>query len=361
MAKYLYADIKEYVLKIIRENKDQPNFRLPSENQLAARFSTTRITAKRALTDLQEEGYLYRIHGKGTFISPTVSENKDLRSGCFVCIFLPNLNSRFITDMICGARLELQRHGIHLLIVNETESEINGNLFIRQYVDLGIKGFIVFPNHQSRYAPDLLSLALNKFPVVFVDRTLRDFDVSCVTSDHTEMAKKAVQFLFDRGCRNVGFITRPPEHSTSIYQRINGYEKAHIENARTLPAKRVLYLNRDDPDQEETILRFLRDNPEMDGLLTYGSIIGENVYRAITKAGIHVPEQLQVIFLDDEYADFADLLPFSPTCIKQNSIRIGQEAARLICKYIDSRNVTIDKIIIGSDIIERGSTVHSDP
>ncbi len=356
MAKYLYLDIKEYVLKLIRENKDQPNYRLPSENQLAMRFSTTRVTAKRALTELQEEGHLYRIHGKGTYISPAAADNKDLVSGQFICIFLPNLNSRFITEMVSGARQELLTHGIHLLIVNEEESENKGSRFVRQYVDLGIKGFIVFPNHKARFDPDLLSLALNKFPVVFVDRTLRDFDVSSVTSDHIDMARKAVQFLFDRGCGNVGFITRPPEFSTSVFQRINGYEKAHIENSRTILEKRMLFLERDDPDQAETVTKFLMDNPDLDGLLTYGGTIGENVYRAVARTGIRVPEDLQIIFLDDEYAGFADLLPFSPTCVRQDSTRIGREAARLIRKYIESRNVTIDKIIVESGIVERGST-----
>ena len=41
---------------------------LPSENQLAKRFTVSRMTARRALTELENEGYVERIQGKGTFV-----------------------------------------------------------------------------------------------------------------------------------------------------------------------------------------------------------------------------------------------------------------------------------------------------
>lgn len=356
MAKYLYMEIKDYLLKLIKENRDVPHYQLPSENQLALRFSTTRITAKRALTELQEAGYIYRVHGKGSFISPTAAADPGLQSGNFVVMFLPNLDSQFITKMVDGVRNELLAHDFHLLVLNGKDSDLKDNHLISQLVALGVKGMIVFPNNRARYNKDLLLLAFNKFPVVFVDRTLRDFDVSSVTSDHIDMARRAVQHLFDHGCKKVGFITRPAEYSTSISRRITGYEKAHIDNGRTILASSLLYLEKSDPAQVETICRFLEANRDMDGLLTYGGAIGQNVYRAILREGIRVPEQMQIIFLDDEYADFSDLLPFSSTCVCQRSEEIGRKSAQLVLKYIESKSVTIDKIIVDCDIIERGST-----
>lgn len=356
MAKYLYMEIKEYLLKLIRENKDTPNFQLPSENQLAMKFSATRITAKKALSELQEEGYLYRVHGKGSFISPSAASRKELISGDFICMLLPNLESQFITRMVDGVQRVLQQHGYHLMIVSEKNTDLQNGKLINRITELGVKGIIVFPNSRSRYNRELLMLAFNKFPVVFVDRTLRDFDVSAVTSDHIESARRAVQLLFDRGCGKVGFISRPPEHSTSISRRITGYEQAHIENSRTILPGNRLFLPKDDPDQLEKILKFLRDNPDMDGLITYGGAMGFNIYRAIREAGIRVPEQMKLIFFDDEYAGFCDLLPFSPTCISQRSEEIGTKAAQLVLQYIKTKNVTIDKVVVPCDILERDST-----
>jgi DNA-binding GntR family transcriptional regulator len=68
MSKFLYKQIKDYLLQLVTDNKNVPHYKLPSENQIAVKFNTSRITAKRALTELQEEGYIYRIQGKGSFL-----------------------------------------------------------------------------------------------------------------------------------------------------------------------------------------------------------------------------------------------------------------------------------------------------
>lgn len=258
--------------------------------------------------------------------------------------------------MVDGVQKTLQEQGVHLLIVSEKDVDLQGGKLINHILELGVKGIIVFPSSRTRYNRDLLLLAFNQFPVVFVDRTLRDFDISSVTSDHIAISQRAVQMLFDRGCQRVGFISRPPEDSTSISRRITGYEKAHIENDRTILSRNRLYLEKGDPNKMEHILEFLNANKDMDGLLTYCASMGFQVYRAIMKAGIRVPDQMQVIFFDDEYTDFCDLLPFAPTCIAQRSEEIGIKAAQLILKYIKTKKVTIDKIYVDCDIIERDST-----
>lgn len=41
---------------------------LPSENQLAATFGVSRMTARKALVELEAEGLVERIRGKGTYV-----------------------------------------------------------------------------------------------------------------------------------------------------------------------------------------------------------------------------------------------------------------------------------------------------
>jgi GntR family transcriptional regulator len=58
--------IKQHLIQGIRLH--QFKGALPSENQLAKRFTVSRMTARRALTELDNEGYVERFQGKGTFI-----------------------------------------------------------------------------------------------------------------------------------------------------------------------------------------------------------------------------------------------------------------------------------------------------
>lgn len=59
-----YLRVKQAVLEELA--KDQPSF-LISENSLAERFSVSRMTARRALQELAQEGYLSRQQGRGSF------------------------------------------------------------------------------------------------------------------------------------------------------------------------------------------------------------------------------------------------------------------------------------------------------
>ena len=53
------------------ENEDfQPHDPIPSERQLESRYNLSRPTIRQAIDLLSRQGYLYRVHGKGTFVSP---------------------------------------------------------------------------------------------------------------------------------------------------------------------------------------------------------------------------------------------------------------------------------------------------
>lgn len=356
MSNFLYKQIKEYLMQLIEDNKQTAHYKLPSENQIAMRFNTSRITAKRALIELQEEGYIYRYQGKGSFINSDKEDAKSKTASNFICMLLPNIGSTFISNIVTGARNVLKQNGYHLLLMNEREDELIHENLVSNLVDLGVKGIIVFPNNSARYNKDLLLLAFNKFPVVFVDRTLSNIDVSSVSSDHTEMSKKAVQHLIDRGCKNIGLISVPAEYGSSTARRISGYERAHMDNNLLIKPSNILYVTKDMPGLTDHIASFLKENPDMDGLLSYGDIIGINVYNAIRRCGIQVPRDLKVVFFDNEYMNYQDILPFASTCISQRSTEIGETAANLIIKYMKNHSIGNDKILIQCDIIEQEST-----
>ena len=67
--KPLYAQIKDSLRQRILNGTYAPHSRMPSEHQLCETFSVSRITVRQALGDLQKEGLIFRLHGKGTFVS----------------------------------------------------------------------------------------------------------------------------------------------------------------------------------------------------------------------------------------------------------------------------------------------------
>ncbi len=66
-----YATIKEALRSQITQGLLAPGDRVSSENQLASEFSVSRMTARRALLELAEEGVLLRSQGLGSFVADT--------------------------------------------------------------------------------------------------------------------------------------------------------------------------------------------------------------------------------------------------------------------------------------------------
>lgn len=77
-AKPLYEQIKDYILLNIQSGVYTPGTRIPSERALSDTFGVSRLTVKRALDELTQNGVLTVQIGKGTYINrPKVDQQLD--------------------------------------------------------------------------------------------------------------------------------------------------------------------------------------------------------------------------------------------------------------------------------------------
>lgn len=65
----LYIQIRKSLQADIANRILLPGQKLPSEEELAARFGVSRMTVRQGISDLIDEGLLYRRHGVGTFVA----------------------------------------------------------------------------------------------------------------------------------------------------------------------------------------------------------------------------------------------------------------------------------------------------
>jgi len=69
--------VRNKIIEYIEENNLKPGDQLPSEPKLVEKFGVSRITIREALAEFKQEGIIYKIQGKGTFLkrSPIHMEN----------------------------------------------------------------------------------------------------------------------------------------------------------------------------------------------------------------------------------------------------------------------------------------------
>ncbi|NVF12421.1 GntR family transcriptional regulator [Anaerococcus sp. AGMB00486] len=67
---------RKYILDEIENLISRKQNKLPSEKDMANKFGISRVTLRSALSDLEREGKINRIQGKGTFVSPNYKNMK---------------------------------------------------------------------------------------------------------------------------------------------------------------------------------------------------------------------------------------------------------------------------------------------
>jgi GntR family transcriptional regulator len=74
------GQLRDYLIRTI-ETDMRPHDRLPTERDLAASFSVSRLTVRRVLDRMETEGRVYRIQGAGTFVGePRIAKSLELAS-----------------------------------------------------------------------------------------------------------------------------------------------------------------------------------------------------------------------------------------------------------------------------------------
>ncbi len=79
--KYLpkYYKISEEIKSLIKDGTLKPEMQVPSENEIIAKYGVSNTTGRKVLLELENEGLVVRIKGKGTFVQHKIVERSATR------------------------------------------------------------------------------------------------------------------------------------------------------------------------------------------------------------------------------------------------------------------------------------------
>lgn len=297
----LYKQIQEDIRFLIRSGKLRPGDRVQSETELAEHYHVSKITTKNAINGLAEEGVLVRHRGKGTFVSPASHESTTpSRHNGIVGLILPSMKTKVDQRMINAIEQYVRVNGYYLLIKITQESPLEESRAIEELLQLRIKGLIVFPIEQKMYNNDILQLSLNRFPLVLIDRYMKEIETYSVSADNLEGSYRAVSHLIDKGHKHIAFITVRITNSVTA-ERAMGFEKAYLERNETINKNLWCVLSIDDIATGKgisMIQEFLREHPEVTAVFTVNAELTSYTYRAINSRDAAASRAIEMMSFD---------------------------------------------------------------
>ncbi|MGQ9879359.1 MAG: GntR family transcriptional regulator [Armatimonadota bacterium] len=352
----LYRQIYHTLKADIVNGRSAPGSQLPTEAELMERFGVSRVTVRNALALLQREGMVVRIPAKGTFVrhsEPASSLPK------LIALLALDVQLDFFGKVMRGAEQEAAVHGYKLLVRstdNDAEKERQCLLELQSHV----AGFIIAPatgNQNHAYYGQLL---VQGVPFVFVDRYLPEFNVDTVTSDNVLGGYLATRHLLEQGHRRIGVISA--RKATTCTERLRGYQQALEEFGVPFDPMLIGHAfgkRRDGWDehlhqgmsQTQALLK-LPDPPI--ALFAMNDLLAVGALQYLREKGIAVPEEMALVGYDG--IEIAELVSPSLTTVKQQSLRMGAEAVRLLLRRIRTPELPAQHVVLPVDLQVRTST-----
>lgn len=75
----LYHQLEAILIELITSGQIKENEKIPAEMELCQQYNVSRITVRQAIVEMEQKGYVYKVHGKGTFVSPKVFNQELLK------------------------------------------------------------------------------------------------------------------------------------------------------------------------------------------------------------------------------------------------------------------------------------------
>ncbi|KAF1296662.1 GntR family transcriptional regulator [Enterococcus sp. JM4C] len=322
MSQPLYKKIMSDLQQAIQTGELAIDSQLPTEKELSETYGVSRITSKRALTELEQAGLIYRIQGRGSFVKEPVHTPKTTASR--ILFLLPFVNDLSVGNFTEGLNPVMSEKNIEVMMASlfflsgKTAKEIAAEF----------DGMIYYAHSTEQYLDILFELSLLQFPVIILDKKIYDLPFPTVLSDNFEGGSLATTRLIDDGHKRIAYLFGGEIHPQSARQRYLGYidslSKANLDFHTQLDELLLIDSN----------LSIYLETNEITGLVCENDLVAIQAMRVLRQAGKEVPASFSVIGFDDIQA--AALVDPPLTTIAQDFKKLGEIAGTLLLEWIES-------------------------
>lgn len=242
--------------------------------------------------------------------------------------------SRFTTEIVRAVEDACQEKGIQVLICNTDDNPEKEKYCVNSMKSRQVDGLIVFPTRQNICLYQ--NIISEKFPIVLIDRRIKEINASTVVLDNLLASKKAVDLLVENGHKKIGILSFPVQNNSisNRVERIKGYRNALRDHGISVNKNFIKCGTLDKiPIMIESLLNS-KERPT--AIIASNDMILEKLLIYVKENNISIPNELSVIGIDD--VSFASFYQPSITTIAQPAYDMGRECSKLLFDQIEYNN-----------------------
>lgn len=350
-----YMQLKQELLGWLESGKLQTGKQFPSENELAEQFGLSRQTVRQTFAELEREGWLERIQGKGTFArNPQRREGEQVKT---IGIITTYISDYIFPHIVRGAEAELRSKGYRLLLGSTDNDKAKEMENLKLMFSQPLSGLIIEPTRSAEGNPNLryfLDLQERGIPFLMINEKYRELECPCLKVDDEQGGYTAVRHLADLGHTCIaGFFKTDDLQGVG---RLKGFLAAHRDRSLSAASGRVItyatHEKQDLPYREALRLLRLPEAERPSAFVCYNDELAVRLMEAVSECGLKVPEDISIIGFDDSSLAVASGIKL--TTLTHPKTVMGEAAARQLIAMIE-QGVDFGDTVYEPELIERDS------
>lgn len=281
---------------------------------------------------------------------------KGLRQGKrhSIGVVVPSINLSVFGEVVQGIEIQARKLGYSIMICNTKDNPDVEEECLNRLRNGLVDGILIASTGQnSRLLRDIKISGISVMQIVRKQDKIFD----SVVTDYSSSACEAVKYLYQKGCRKIGFINGSLE-IIPYKERYRGYKKGiRACGGKEYVAKSFLPTGDYFKDGFHGVGQLFEKSSEIDGIMTAVDMQGIGVLRALKEAGIQVPKQVKVISLTGH--SIGGILETTMTSMEVPAKEMGECAAKMIIEEVEAKpdkKLDIRNIVLEAVLVEREST-----
>ena len=314
------------------------------------RFGVSKVTAVRALAELEAEGFVRREHGRGTFVAEVNLESIQTRGSKRIALLAPDMQNPFNVEVIGSLEKHLREAGMVVeLSCTDYQMETERKLFSKLLSRENIAGIVLI---SSGVTDIRLEGRRPQVPLVVIDHCPEDLLDHCVfiDCDHYKGGYDAAAHLAGFGHKVIGYL----DWFVASRARLQGFRKGLEDFGLTLPDHHILALS---PSKKlgHDLLHFVHSQ-QLTALFAVNDMIAMQAMQVLRASGLAIPEDISLMGYDDVVA--ARYLEVPLSSVEQHEEQIGQKAAECLLAQLNADRSAFRprEILIVPRVVERETT-----
>ena len=283
---------------------------------------------KKAVTKLAEE-----LNYQPNSIALSLRHSKTNTIG----VVIPEVVHFFFSTIISGIEDIAYDAGYSVIVAQSNESYEREVIDTKALFNNRVDGILISMSRETTDYAHFENLHSRGIPMVFFDRVCDPIQCSKVVIDDVDAAYQAVSHLIEQGYKKVAHLGGPKNLKIS-QDRLEGYKRALEDNGLKLDNSWVVHeVGSDDERESKAItMEILSSDNRPDAIFASNDMAALGALLAAREKGIKVPEDLGIVGFSNWR--FTSLTEPSISTVDQPGFQMGQEAAKLLIKEIESED-----------------------